>query len=156
MLVAWRYLASDEPIVSQEQLSKISNYALSPLSRIVLALYDENPAAYQPLCSLFIVYFWLELFGKKSKLTAKVKMSKKQKEHKMRGLYKDSFVILQLINSPSLKFKLAIALKTADIFLQKFANNKQQNLSFIDKIRIFLYAFWWVVSIKKQTVFKKN
>lgn len=83
-------------------------------------------------------------------------MSKRQKESRLKGLYKSASVLLQLIKNKRLKFKLALLLNTAKFQLSAFQNNKQQKLSFLDYTLIFLYSLWQFATIKRKSVNNKG
>ena len=156
VLPAWRYLAADRYPSSEEQLSELTNFAISPLGRMILALYDENPAAYHPLNSLLIMNFWMQLFISKSPVVSKVKLSKKQTESKLRGLLKNSVVLLNLLDSKRTKFRAAAAIKKSELMLNKFKNNEQIKLTILDKIRVFLYSFAMFLAAGKRTIYSKR
>ena len=155
-LYAWRYLAREKYPTSEEQLSELVNLGISPFARLIMALYDENPSTYLPLTSLFSFLFLLENFEKKSKLVAKLKLSKRQKISKLKGLLKNSTIILSLINSKRLKFRLAQSLNRAKILLKKYENNKQLKIAVLDRILIFLYSMVQFVSVKHKTLDKNK
>ena len=156
MLYAWRYLARGVCPKSEEQLSELVNLSISPFARLITALYDENPSTYFPLTSLFSVLFLLEEFQKKSTIVNQVKLSKRQKVSKLKGLMKNSAVILSLINSKRLKFRLAQCLNTAKILIQKFENNEQVKISILDNIIIFLYSTTQFVSVRHKPLEKNK
>ncbi len=151
---AWRYLANNKLPTSEAQLSEFTNLFISPFARLIMALYDENPATYLPLSSFFSALFLSDIFYNKSALVYKIKLSKRQKINKLNGLLKSSVIILSLVNSKRLKFKLALAVNEAKIKLKKQENNKQQKISILDKILIFLYSCWQFISVKHKTLEK--
>lgn len=79
-------------------------------------------------------------------------MSKRQKESRLKGLYKSAKVILSLVKSKRLKFKLAIWLNKANLQTKQFINNKQHKLTFLDCTWIFLYSSWQFAVIKRKSV----
>lgn len=155
-LSAWRYTAADKMPDSGAQLSELLNRLLAPAARLFLVLDNENPCTYLPLTSLFIMLSLLEMCGKNSEYLTKAKMSKRQKESRLKGLYKSASVLLQLIKNKRLKFKLALLLNTAKFQLSAFQNNKQQKLSILDYTLIFLYSLWQFATIKRKSVNNKG
>ncbi len=155
-LSAWRYTAADKMPDSGAQLSELLNRLLAPAARLFLVLDNENPCTYLPLTSLFIMLSLLEMCSKNSEYLTKAKMSKRQKESRLKGLYKSASVLLQLIKNKRLKFKLALLLNTAKFQLSAFQNNKQQKLSLLDYTLIFLYSLWQFATIKRKSVNNKG
>ena len=151
---AWRYLASNKLPTSEAQLSEFTNLFISPFARLIMALYDESPSTYLPLSALFSEMFLSEAFRLKSPLTAKIKLSKRQRINKLKGLLKNAAIILSLIKSKRLKFKLALAVNEAKIRLKKAENNEQPKIGVLDKILIFLYSCWQLMSVKHKTLEK--
>ena len=129
---------------------------MSPAARLLLVLDNENPSTYLPLTSLFILLFLQEIFIKNSDFIKKAKMSKRQRESRLNGLYKNAAVILALIRSKRLKFKLAILLNTARLHTKRMKNNKQGNPTFLDYTLIFLYSLWQFLVIKRKSVNNKG
>ena len=153
-MYAWRYLAEEKMPTSEAQLSEFINLFISPFARLIMALYDENPATYLPLSSFFSALLLTDLYDNKSPLIAKVKLSKRQRISKLKGLLKNAGVILSLVNSKRLKFKLALALNEAKILLKYQENNKQPKITLIDSTRVFLYSVWQFFSVKHKTLEK--
>ena len=151
-LSVWRYIAADKTPTSGAQISEIFNRLMSPLARLILVSYDENPSTYLPLTSLFILLFLQENFEKNQDIIKKAKMSKRQKESRLKGLYKSAKVILSLVKSKRLKFMLALWLNKADLQTKQFINNKQHKPTFLDCTRIFLYSLWQFAVIKRKSV----
>ncbi len=151
-LSVWRYTAAGKTPTSGTQVSEILNRLMSPLARLILVSYDENPSTYLPLTSLFIILFLQENFEKNSDFIKKAKMSKRQKESRLKGLYKSAKVILSLVKSKRLKFKLAIWLNKANLQTKQFINNKQHKPTFLDCTWIFLYSLWQFAVIKRKSV----
>ena len=131
-MYAWRYLAEEKMPTSEA----------------------ENPATYLPLSSFFSALFLTDLYNNKLPLIAKVKLSKRQRLSKLKGLLKNAGVILSLVNSKRLKFKLALALNEAKILLKYQENNKQPKITLIDSTRVFLYSVWQFFSVKHKTLEK--
>lgn len=153
-LYAWRHQADGKILTSEEQLSEFTNLFISPAARLILALYDENPATYLPLSSLFATLFLLDVFQSKTPLATAVKISKRKKISKLKGLIKNASVILSLVKSKRLKFKLALAINRTKIILKNYENNKQSNSSVLDNIAVFLYSIWQFMSVKHKTLEK--
>lgn len=155
-LSAWHYLASDKAPTSAAQVSELLNRLLAPTARLILALDNENPSTYLPLTSLFILLFWQEMFENNSPLLKKIKLSKRQKENRLSGLYKNAFVILSLVKNKRLKFRLALLLNFARLHTEKFKNNKHYSPAFLDYTRIFLYSLAQFLFIKRKSVNNKG
>lgn len=155
-LSAWRYRAADKMPASGPQVSEILNHLLSPAARLFLVLDDENPSTYLPLTSLFIMLFLLEIFRDNPDYIKKAKMSKRQKESRLKGLHKSAAVLLQLVKSKRLKFRLALLLNTAEFQFKAFQNNKQQKPSLLDYTLIFLYSTAQFLFIKRKSVNNKG
>ena len=155
-LSAWQYTAAGNQPTSGTQVSEILNRLMSPAARLLLVLDNENPSTYLPLTSLFILLFLQEIFIKNSDFIKKAKMSKQQRESRLNGLYKNAAVILALIRSKRLKFKLAILLNTARLHTERMKNNKQGNPTFLDYTLIFLYSLWQFLVIKRKSVNNKG
>lgn len=155
-LSAWRFLAAGKLPTSGTQVSEILNRLLSPLARLLLVLDNENPSTYQPLTSLFVLLFLQEAFNSNSDFVKKAKMSKRQKESRLNGLYKSAKVILSLLKTKRLKFRIAILLNTANLHTRLFKNNEQHNWSFLDYLSIFLYSLGQFLFIKRKSVNNKG
>lgn len=151
---AWRYLANGKLPTSEAQLSEFNNLFISPAARFIMALYDENPATYQPLTSLFSVLLLLDMWHNKSQVVSLVKLSKRQKVSKLKGLIKSAVIIMSLVKSKRLKFKLSITHNTAKLLVKKYEKNEQLKITLLDKILIFLYSCFQFVSIKRRTIEK--
>ncbi len=155
-LSAWRWLASGKKPDSELQAVEIINRMLAPLARLFLALEDENPSTYQPMTALLVLICWQEMLGENNDFLRSLKLKKKQKNNRLDGLYKTASVILRVIKSKRLKFRLAILLNTANIHSFLLKNNKQQKLSVLDYLRIFLYSTLQFLLVRKKTVDKKG
>ncbi len=155
-LSAWRFLAENKLPTSGSQSSEILNRLISPLARLVLALDNENPCTYFPLTSLLVLLFMLEQFKTSAVFQKKTKMSKKQKENRLSGLYKNSKILLSLIKNKRLKFRLALLLNTARLHTDFFKNNKQRSPTFLDYSGILLYSVLQFLFIKQKSVENKG
>ena len=155
-LSALRFLAAEKQPTSGTQVSEILNRLLSPLARLLLVLDNENPSTYQPLTSLFVLLFLQEAFNNNSDFVKKAKISKRQRESRLKGLYKSAKVILALLKTKRLKFRLAILLNTANLHTRLFKNNEQRKLTFLDYLSIFLYSLGQFFFIKRKSVNNKG
>lgn len=153
-IYAWKYLASGKIPTSETQISEFSNLFISPFARLIMALYDENPGTYLPLSSLFSALFLLDVFQNNLPFSVKLKLSKRQKISKLKGLAKNSAVILSVVKSKRLKFMLALALNQTKVMIKRYENNKQPQIPLIDNIAVFLYSCWQFVSVKHKTIEK--
>lgn len=100
--------------------------------------------------------FLLKIFKDNPDFIKKAKMSRRQKESRLKGLHKSASVLLQLVKSKRLKFRLALLLNTAKFQLVAFQNNKQQKPSFLDCSLIFLYSMAQFFFIKRKSVNNKG
>lgn len=155
-VLAWRYSAMEKLPTSEEQLSEFVNLEISAFARLIMALYDENPSTYLPLTSLFSAFYLLEVFQNKAPFIKAIKWSKRQRVNKLKGLYKNSYVILQLVRSKRLKFRLAQSLNRAKILIEKHENNKQPEIGVVDSIRIFLYSVIQFIGVRHRTLDKNK
>ncbi len=156
VLLAWRYLASNKIPTTENQVSDVISYSISPLARMLMVLNDENPSTYLPMSSLLMFFSYLQLFEQKSPFLRKVKISRRQKESKLSGLLKSAYVILSIVHSKKLKFNLAIAINKGRILFNRFKNNEQLKIGFLDYIRIFLYSTIQFVVVRRKTITKKG
>ena len=122
----------------------------------MLVLDNENPSTYQPLTSLLVLLFLQEAFNNNSNFVKKAKISKRQRESRLNGLYKSAKVILALLKTKRLKFRLAILLNTANLHTRLFKNNEQRKLTFLDYLAIFLYSSVQFFFIKRKSVNNKG
>lgn len=155
-LTAWRYLALDRVPSSEKQATEILQTALTPLARLLMALDDENPSTYLPMTSLLLIFVLLSMFVHQDNFLLKAKFYKRQKDSKLKGLFKNARVILPVLKSHRLKFKLAVMLNTAQIFIRRFQNNEQLHLAFLDYFRIILYSLIQFFFIKRKTITKQG
>lgn len=155
-LIAWRYLASNKVPTSEKQVSDIVNYAISPLARLIMVLYDENPSTYMPMNALLCLFCYIQMFNENSPILRKAKFYKRQRDSKLKGLVKSSKVILQLVKSKALKYRLAFVLNKGVFLANKFIKNKQVKLGVLDYLMIFMYSMWQFVVIRKRTITKEG
>lgn len=156
LLTAWRYTASGKIPESETALTEIVQRAVAPAARLLMVLNDENPSTYLPMTSFLTALFTEWLQTQKSPLLQGLKRSKKQWCRKYDGLLKNAFVLLGIVNSKRLKFKLAIMLNTMKVKIQKILNNKQPTAELLDRIKIFWYAVYQFVTVRKRTTTQKG
>ena len=153
-LQSWKYLAMQPEATSNEQVSDIIGHIVSPLARLIMVLNnDESPSTYQPMQSLLALLFWQRLFATKSKLISKIKISAKRRQNKLFGFLKSSFVLLSIVQSKRLKWNLALLLNKLKLLVE---NNKQEQFSFLDLMRIFLYSLFQFVVVRKRTTLSRK
>lgn len=152
---AWRYLATLSATLSETQISEIIGRISSPAARMIMVLNDETPSTYLPMTALLSAQWLLRLRAEKSKLIKNMKHSEKQWQSKLNGLWKNAFVLLEIVKSKRLKFKLAQNLAALKLEIAS-GNNKQQKIDFLDRMKIFLYSIYWFVTVKKRTICKKE
>lgn len=155
-LYAWKYPATGKIPTNEAQISEFGNLFISPFARLIMALYDENPGTYMPLSSLFSALFLSDVFQGNLPFDIRLKLSKRQKISKLKGLLKNAGVILSVVKSKRLKFKLALALNQTRIMIKKYENNKQRKITLIDNIAVFLYSCWQFITIKHKTIEKNK
>ena len=155
-LVTWKYLALNKIPTSEKQLSDMINYVISPLARLIMVLYDENPSTYMPMNALLCLFYYIQIFNENSPILKKAKFYKRQRDSKLKGLIKSAKVILQLVKSKKLKLRLAFTLNKGIFLANKFIKNKQVNLGILDYLLIFLYSIWQFIMIRKRTITKEG
>lgn len=155
-LLAWRYPAADKQPTSETQLSDIIGYETSPLARLLMVLNNENPSTYLPMQSLLAVLIYSDMFQNKHPVLKNIKLSKRQRLSKLRGLLKNAGILLSIVRSKRLKYRAAILLNTASILADKYEKNQQFRIDFLDVLRIYLYSIIQFLFVRKRTVTKKG
>ena len=151
-LTVWRYTATLPPPLNEKQISDIIGDASSLLARMIMALNDENPTIYLPLCSLLSAVIFLYLTFNKDEFIKTGKWSSKQRHSKLKGWLKNSGVLLSVIRSKRLKFQTALLLNILKFYARNLQNNKQLEMTFLDEIRIFMYSTWQFITIRRKSV----
>lgn len=151
-LIVWKYTTELKPPLNEKQISDIIGYAVSPLTRMIMALNDENPSVYLPFGSLVSAVVFLYLMQSKAELIKGSKWSLKQRKSKLKGWIKNSRVLLSVTRSAKLKFRLALLLNRLDFYNVAFQNNKQCHIGVLDEIMIFLYSIWQFMTIRRKSV----
>lgn len=155
-LSVWRYTATLPLPLNEKRLSDIIGYAASPTARMIIALNNENPSIYLPFSSLVSAVLFIDMEYGKSDLFKGAKWSLKQKRSKLKGWLKNSRILLSVIRSKRLKFKMALLLNRLKIYESCFQNNKQYKIGFLDEVRIFLYSIWQFMMIRYKSVVVKG
>lgn len=155
-LAAWRYLATDKLPTSETQLTDVVGNISSPLSRFLMVLNNETPSTYLPMQALLTAWILLQMLQEKDAFLQKLKWHKSRQLSKLRGLCKDGAVILAVVKSKRLKYRLAVLLNRISILTEKYAKNEQPTIEFLDALRIFVYSVTQFLLIKKRTVTKKG
>ena len=152
---AWRYLAAPEPL-TEVRLAEIIGRLAAPAGRLLMALNDENPSTYLPMTALLTAEMRFEWIAPAKTRQKILKSSAKKLGRNLDGLWKNAFVILSVIHSKRLKFRLAIFLEELRIKIKRRQNNKQLDMDFLDRTRIFLYSAYHFITIKRRTTNKQE
>ena len=155
-LQVWHWLAFIGKTETEVKVSEIIGRLVSPAARMLMVLSDENPSTYLPMTSLLTAHFLQKELENKSELLAKVKKTRRFWFGKLRGLLKNAFVILAVVKSKKLKFKLATELNRLALIIDKLQNNKQPRPERLDRIKIFLYSCYQFMTIKRRTTQTKG
>ncbi|MBR1825097.1 MAG: hypothetical protein IJ770_00725 [Alphaproteobacteria bacterium] len=155
-LSSWRYLASGKAPDSDAAISEIVQRAVSPAARLLMVLNDENPSTYLPMTSWLTAMFLKQAVTDKSSLLKNMKRTPKQWGRKFDGLLKNAFVLLGIVHSTRLKFRIAMLLNTMRLSVRNMQNNKQVKTDFLDRIKIFLYSIYQFITIRKRSTTKKG
>ncbi|MBP5215324.1 MAG: hypothetical protein J6039_02065, partial [Alphaproteobacteria bacterium] len=155
-LPVWRRLASGKPIENETQLSEVAANLCAPKARMLMVLNNENPSTYLPMTSALVAFFLLENLQQKTELISTVKWSRQKQISKLEGLLKNSWVVLALVKSKRLKFRLALLLYDLKFRIESFKNNKQQTVTMLDAVKIFLYSILSFVMIRTRTTGKER
>ena len=155
-LQAWQWAAAVRKTETEARVSEIIGRIAAPAARMLMVLSDESPSTYLPMTSLLTARWLLSELEHKSELLAKVKKTRRFWFGKLRGLLKNAFVILAVVKSKSLKFKLAKELNTLVVMSEKLQNNKQPRPERLDRIKIFLYSCYQFMTIKRRTTQTKG
>ncbi len=153
LLSVWRYLATDRQPTSEEQLSEIIGATVSPPARLIMVLNNEQPSTYLPAQALLSAVLWRDLWIKKSTLVQKIKLSTRQKNSKLSGQLKSATVLLTIVQSKRLKWRLALFLNRMAILWQ---NNKQERIGVLDEIKIILYSIYQFFMVRHRTVTRRG
>ncbi|MBQ8671664.1 MAG: hypothetical protein IJ525_03985 [Alphaproteobacteria bacterium] len=155
-LIAWRYLANDKIIKTEKQAADVVGYLSSPSARLIMVLNNETPSSYLAMTSLISLLYFRKIFTDKTFIPYAVKWGNKRKSQYLRGLLKNSVVLLQIVNSKSLKFRLALLFNRLRIQIDNEQNNKQLTIGLLDWLKILVYSVFQFVTIRHRTVSKKE
>lgn len=155
-LTVWKYTATLNPPLNEKQVSDIIGYIVSPLTRMILVLNDENPSIYLPFAALISAALFLQMTKEKNELLKGGKWSLKQRRSKLKGWLKNSRVLLSVVSSKRLKFRLAMLLNRIRLYESAFLNNKQCDIGMLDEMKIFLYSIWQFMTIRHKSVTTKG
>ena len=155
-LAAWRYLATGKLPTSEAQMSDVLGNIISPLARLLMVLNDETPSTYLPMQSMLTALILLQMLQDKDVFLQKLKWRKKRQLSKLRGLCRDGSVILSVVKTKRVKYRLAVLLNSLVLLTEKYAKNEQPTIEFLDAVRIFVYSICQFLFVKKQTVTKKG
>ena len=150
-LRVWRWLATDKKKITEAQISEIIAGLASPAARMLMVLNNENPSTYLPMTSLLSAWFLLDAMENKNVLLQKSGKRSRFWLGKIQGLLKNASVILSVIKSRRLKFRLAMELNRLTILVNKTQSNKQCRIESLDRIKIFLYSLCQFIVIKRRT-----
>lgn len=151
-LTVWRYISTLPQPYNEKRISEIIGNAASPLARMIMVLNNENLSVYLPLCSLVSSVLLTDLIENKSGLMKSAKWGTRQKLSKLRGWIKNSKVLLSIVSSKSLKFRMAVLLNRQQCYEQYMISNKQFSVGVLDWIKIFLYSIWQFMTIRHKSV----
>lgn len=151
-LTVWKYTSILKPPLNEKQASDIIGYVVSPLTRMIMALNNENPSIYLPFAAFISAALFLQMTEKKTELLKGGKWGIKQRKSKLKGWLKNARVLLSVVSSGRLKFRLALLLNRIKFYEKAFQNNKQYNIGMLDEIRIFLYSVWQFMIIRHKSV----
>lgn len=155
-LTVWKYTSVLKSPLNEKQISDIIGYIVSPLTRMIVALNDENPSIYLPFAALISATIFLQMTEEKNELLKGGKWSLKQRKSKLKGWLKNSRVLLSVVGSKRLKFRLAVLLNRVRLYESAFLNNKQCDIGMLDEIKIFLYSIWQFMTIRHKSVTTKG
>jgi hypothetical protein len=153
---AWRYLSASKKADSESRIAEVVGKFTAPAARMLCVLNEETPSAYLPLTAMLSLDMFLNWNEWKSDLPKNFARSDKKQNEKLVGLWKNAFVLLEIVNSKRLKFKLAGLLRRQQLNIQRRFNNKQPQIDFLDRIDIFLYSLYWFIIIPKRTLKQKE
>ncbi|MBQ4400099.1 MAG: hypothetical protein II830_02245 [Alphaproteobacteria bacterium] len=151
-LVVWRYSAITEPPLNEKRISDIIGTAASPLARMIMALNNENPSIYLPFSSLVSAVLFLYIKHNNHPILKGCKWRLSQQLSKLKGWLKNAEILLNVVSSKRLKFKIALLINRLKIFQQAFQNNKQYQIGILDEIKIILYSVWQFMTIRHKSV----
>ena len=155
-LAAWRYSATNKLPTSEVQLTDVIGNISSPLSRFLMVLNDETPSTYLPMQSALTALILLKMLQEKNAFLQKIKWRKSRQLSKLRGLCKDGLIILSVVKTKRIKYRLAVLLNRIMCLTEKYAKNKQPTIELLDAVRIFVYSTYLFLVTKKRTVTKKG
>lgn len=153
---SWRYLATAKKTDSENRISEVVGKLVSPAARMLCVLNDETPSTYLPMTAMLSLELFLKWNLWKSGWHKTLGCSDKKWCEKLAGLWKNAFVLLEIVDSKRLKFKLAGLLRCQQLDIQRHSNNKQPHIDFLDRIDIFLYSVYWSITIRKRTIKQKE
>lgn len=156
LIAAWKYIALLSPPLNEKQVSDIIGYIASPISRMIIALNNENPSIYLSVTSLVSAVIFLQFNDDNLSFIKTSRWSVKQKRSKLKGWLKNSYVLLSIVRSLRLKFKIAQVLNRLVLYEMAFQNNKQYATSFLDETKIFLYSIFQSVTVRRRSITVKG
>lgn len=151
-LVVWRYSAITEPPLNEKRISDIIAAAASPLARMIMALNNENPSIYLPFSSLVSAVLFLYITHNDYPILKGCKWRLSQRRSKLKGWLKNADVLLNVVSSKRLKFKIALLINRLKIYQYAFQNNKQCKIGVLDEIKIILYSVWQFMTVRHKSV----
>ena len=155
-LSAWRHLTAEKTPVSDASASEIIQRTLSPAARLLMVLNNESPSTYLPMTSWLTAFFLMRLIQQKSPFLKNMKHTPKQWAKKLDGLLKNAFVLLGIVRSKRLKFRIALCLNTLQSYVYDLRSNQQRKTDFLDRMKIFLYSMYQFIVIRRRTTTKKG
>lgn len=156
LLVVWRYWAAENFPTSEQQFTDMCGYIAAPLARLIMALNNESPSTYLPMTALLSETLYSTEGVFPVIVTAKLKITSKQRKNKCAGWLKNAAVLLEIVSGKRLKMQLALLLNYRKLQLKYMMNNKQPSKSLLDEVAIFLYSFYQWMTIRKKTLHNKG
>jgi len=155
-LQAWHWLIAAKMPDTEAQISEIVMRLSAPAARMLMVLNNENPSTYLPMTSLLSAQYLFEALEYKDELLRHIRKPHRFWMRKLTGLVKNAAVLLSVVKSKRLKFRLALELNTIICKIDRAQNNKQSELERLDRIKIFLYSVYQLVTIRRKTTGTKE
>ncbi len=121
---------------------------ISPFSRMIILLNNLNVSVYMPFASLVMCTVLISEVQSKNIKHRRFYLSK------IKGFLKDAKVLPLVIKNNMFRFKIWYLLKAHEIIIKKYQNKKELKLSFVDLVKILLYAVfkWTFTKVKTLNV----
>ena len=131
--------------------------AVSPMVRLIMVLNNLSPSVYLPFASLgvasLLVYTYVSGNYKKPE-NLELLTDEEYKNlyvEKVKGLFKSSRILPQIVYSHLFRLRVCIALAATKIFFKKINKNKRAELDVIDYVKAMIYGtFKWMFTKTKS------